>query len=89
MSSALPIEGQWYRHRTDEAFFVISVHDEEGFIDVRDEHGDVDEFSFDEWRRMRVQPCDPPEPSVDFGGETTVVLSADASIYAFRAMSRK
>lgn len=87
MSSALPIEGRWYRHRSDEAFFVITVHEDEGFIDVRDEHGDVDEFSFDEWQRMRMQPGEPSE--LGFSGETTVVLPVDALVYAFRAMGPK
>jgi hypothetical protein len=60
VSNELPQEGQWYRHLSDEAFFVIAVHEDEDAIDVRDEYGDVDELSFQEWDRMNLELCNPP-----------------------------
>lgn len=78
MSSALPIEGCWYRHRNEEAFLVIAVHEHDGLIDVRDNYGDVDEFNFEEWDRMNLQPCEAPEWEPPFD-ETTIVIPAETA----------
>lgn len=61
MNIEKPLEGHWYSHRSDEAFFVIAVHDTEELIDVRDSHGDVDEFNFEEWEAMGLALCSAPE----------------------------
>jgi hypothetical protein len=65
-SSPVPLEGQWYRYRS-ESFYVLAVHEEEGLIDVRDDYGDIDEFDLDEWAGMDVEVCPAPiiETDVD------------------------
>ncbi|MGH8175931.1 MAG: DUF6763 family protein [Steroidobacter sp.] len=54
-------EGQWYSdHATHDTFCVIGVDEEDGLIGVRDDHGDVDEFDFDEWELMDLHVCAAP-----------------------------
>jgi len=67
VTNALPQEGQWYRHLSDETFLVIAVHEDEGIVDVRDDYGDVDEIGFQEWDRMNLQLCNPPPSWNDHG----------------------
>jgi hypothetical protein len=55
-------EGQWYADRSsNDVFCVIAVDDVDGWIDVRDLYGDIDEFDFDEWEAMDLEPCSGPE----------------------------
>ena len=54
-------EGQWYVDRANhEFFFVIAIDESDGFIDVRDRYGDIDEFDFDEWDSMNLVLCSAP-----------------------------
>ncbi|MGH8189527.1 MAG: DUF6763 family protein [Steroidobacteraceae bacterium] len=55
-------EGQWYADRSsNDVFCVIAVDDSDGWIDVRDLYGDIDEFDFDEWESMDLELCATPE----------------------------
>jgi hypothetical protein len=79
MSDTKVCEGQWYLDRAHHEFFlVIAVDESDGFIDVRDRYGDVDEFDLDEWDSMGLVLCSAPlewldeeptaeEPDVDDG----------------------
>ncbi|HEX7013321.1 MAG TPA: DUF6763 family protein [Steroidobacteraceae bacterium] len=63
MRSIKAREGQWYADRmSHEMFCVISVDEADGWIDVRDRYGDIDEFALDEWEAMDLEVCAaPPE----------------------------
>jgi hypothetical protein len=74
MSYTKVCEGQWYLDRAHHEFFlVIAVDESDGFIDVRDRYGDIDEFDLDEWDSMGLVLCSAPaewqdeEPSGDDG----------------------
>ncbi len=55
-------EGQWYADRSsNDVFCVIAIDDSDGWIDVRDLYGDIDEFDFDEWEAMDLELCSSPE----------------------------
>jgi hypothetical protein len=54
-------EGQWYVDRANHEFFlVIGIDESDGFIDVRDRYGDIDEFDLDEWDAMDLVVCSAP-----------------------------
>lgn len=53
--------GDWYLDRDQHDFLlVIGVDEEEGFIDVRDEYGNIDEIDFDEWETKDLVLCSTP-----------------------------
>jgi hypothetical protein len=61
MSEIKACEGQWYVDRAHHEFFlVIAIDESDGFIDVRDRYGDIDEFDFDEWDAMDLVLCSAP-----------------------------
>jgi len=58
MRNIKALEGQWYADRSsNDVFCVIAVDDADGWIDVRDLYGDIDEFDFDEWDAMDLELC--------------------------------
>ena len=62
MSEINAREGQWYVDRANHEFFlVIAVDESDGFIDVRDRYGDIDEFDLDEWDAMDLVLCMAPQ----------------------------
>jgi hypothetical protein len=62
MSTLKALQGQWYENRsTHDVFCVIAVDEDDGWIDVRDGYGDIDEFDFDEWESMDLVPVSAPE----------------------------
>jgi len=53
--------GDWYLDRDQHDFLlVIGVDEEEGFIDVRDEYGNIDEIDFGEWEMKDLVLCSTP-----------------------------
>jgi hypothetical protein len=55
-------EGQWYSDRSsNDVFCVIAIDDADGWVDVRDLYGDIDEFDLDEWEAMDLELCSAPE----------------------------
>jgi hypothetical protein len=61
MSEINAREGQWYVDRANHEFFlVIAIDESDGFIDVRDRYGDIDEFDLDEWDAMDLVVCAAP-----------------------------
>jgi hypothetical protein len=69
MDGVKAIEGQWYTDRaTNDSFCVIAVDDSDGFIDVRDSYGDIDELDLAEWEAMDLVPCGAPA-GLHRGGE--------------------
>jgi hypothetical protein len=61
MGGVKAVEGQWYTDRaSSDLFCVIAVDDIDGFIDVRDGYGDIDELDLAEWEAMDLVPCGAP-----------------------------
>lgn len=57
-----PIVDQWYQHLDKgQCFFVTKVIAETDCIEVQHFDGDLDEFSFAEWRNLDIDLCETPE----------------------------
>lgn len=57
-----PVEGNWYEF-VDEgrSFFVVTVDEDEGIIEIQDYDGDIDEIELALWHELDLEPIDPPE----------------------------
>jgi hypothetical protein len=59
-----PIIGGWYAHRDKgQLFQVVAMDDEDGFVELQNFDGDVDEVDMDTWYAMPLDPAEPPEDS--------------------------
>jgi len=57
-----PIVGGWYAHRDKgQLFQVVAMDDEDGFVELQNFDGDVDEVDMDTWYAMPLDPAEPPE----------------------------
>lgn len=57
-----PIVDQWYwHHDKGPLFYVIAVSDEDRTVEVQHYDGDIEEYSFAEWRDMDIEPGEEPE----------------------------
>src|SRR5687768_18136957 len=62
MANKLPRVEQWYEHLDKgQQFQVIATDPDTMTIEVQTFDGDTDEYSFDEWRHLRIRPCAQPE----------------------------
>lgn len=63
MASRLePEVGQWYAHRDKgQMFQVVAFDAEDGFVEIQDFDGDVDELDLDTWYSLALEPAEPPE----------------------------
>jgi hypothetical protein len=63
MSNELdPIIDQWYSHLDKgQRFFVTAVDDDERAIEVQHFDGDLEEFSFEQWRELDIALSEEPE----------------------------
>ena len=63
MSNELDLRiDQWYAHRDKgQRFFVTAVDDERKTVDIQHFDGDIEELSFVEWRRLRIELSEEPE----------------------------
>lgn len=84
-----PLIGQWYSHLDKgQRFYVTAIDDEGDAIEVQHFDGDLEEFSFDEWRDLLIELCEEPEnwsgpldiaEKDDFGTEVTDTVAEDWS----------
>ena len=82
-----PIVDQWYQHLDKgQCFTVIRVSAQTDSIDVQHFDGDLEEFSFAEWRNLDIDLCETPEDwsgpldvdnPDDYGTEVTDTSPAD------------
>jgi hypothetical protein len=57
-----PVVGAWYAHRgKGQLFQVVALDDEDGFVELQNFDGDVDEVDLDTWYAMPLDPAEPPE----------------------------
>lgn len=62
MSNRLPEIGQWYRHLDKgQLFFVVATDVDDMSVEVQHFDGDTEEYSFEEWRVLPVEPAAEPE----------------------------
>jgi len=60
-TDAEPIEGTWYESiETGESFFVVTVDEEEGVIEIQHYDGATEEIELNDWEELDVEPIDPP-----------------------------
>ncbi|MGV1098167.1 DUF6763 family protein [Thiovibrio sp. JS02] len=57
-----PIEGNWYEIiETGECFFVVTVDEEEGVLEIQYEDGVTEELDLDAWDEMDLESIEAPE----------------------------
>ena len=57
-----PVIGGSYAHRDKgQLFQVVAMDDEDGFVELQNFDGDVDEVDMDTWYGMPLDPAEPPE----------------------------
>lgn len=53
---------QWYAHfDKGQRFFVIDIDEEENTVEIQHFDGDIEEFSLEEWRDLRIVLSEEPE----------------------------
>ena len=53
---------QWYAHLDKgQRFFITAINEEEKTVEVQHFDGDIEEFSFDEWRDLKIELSEAPE----------------------------
>ena len=53
---------QWYAHLDKgQRFFVVDFDENENTVDIQHFDGDIEEFSFDEWRDLEIELSEAPE----------------------------
>ena len=58
----IPEVGHWYAHRDKgQIFQVVAFDAEEGFVEIQDFDGDVDEVDLDTWFEMPLDVAEAPE----------------------------
>jgi len=61
----MPEIGQWYSHRDKgQLFQVVAVDEGQGSVEIQDCDGDVDEFDFESWFAMAIEPAAAPEDAI-------------------------
>lgn len=61
-----PVEGNWYESlESGNLFFVVTVDEEEGIIEVQHQDGATEEIELDSWQELDIEPAEPPD---DFHG---------------------
>lgn len=79
-----PVEGNWYEF-VDEgrSFFVVTVDEDEGIIEIQDYDGNTDEIELAMWNELDLEPIDPPE---DWLGSLEDLESEDTEDYETQEM---
>jgi hypothetical protein len=73
----IPEVGHWYAHRDKGQMFQVVAYDEDdGYIEIQDFDGDVDELDLDSWFAMPLDPAEAPE---DWSGPVDDVEAQDLS----------
>jgi hypothetical protein len=82
-----PMVGQWYAHLDKgQRFYVTATSDTDETVEVQHFDGDLEEFSFDEWRELDIELSEEPEnwngalditEKDDFGTEITDTQDSD------------
>ena len=53
---------QWYSHLDKgQRFYVTAINEEENTVDIQHFDGDLEEFSLEEWRDLRIVLSEQPE----------------------------
>jgi hypothetical protein len=72
----IPQVGHWYAHRDKGQMFQVVAYDEDdGYVEIQDFDGDVDELDLDTWFAMPLDPIEAPE---DWTGPVDEVEDDDA-----------
>lgn len=57
-----PIEGNWYEAIEDGSrFFVVTVDEEEGIIELQHDDGATEEITLEAWHEADLSPIAPPD----------------------------
>ena len=58
----IPEVGHWYAHRDKGQMFQVVAYDpDDGYVEIQDFDGDVDELDLDTWFAMPLDPAEAPE----------------------------
>ncbi|ROR34896.1 DUF6763 family protein [Inmirania thermothiophila] len=56
-----PRVGDWYRKPNGETFEVVAVDEADETVEIQYFDGDLEEFDFESWYELDLEPIDPPE----------------------------
>jgi hypothetical protein len=71
----IPEVGHWYAHRDKGQMFQVVAYDaDDGYVEIQDFDGDVDELDLDTWFAMPLDAAEAPE---DWSGPVDDVESED------------
>ncbi|MFZ5774427.1 MAG: DUF6763 family protein [Thermodesulfobacteriota bacterium] len=61
-----PVEGNWYESMENgELFFVVTVDEEEGIIEVQYQDGATEEIELSAWEELDIEPAEQPDDFAD------------------------
>ncbi len=69
MNISLPEVGSWFRVPDGTTFEVVAADADDQTIEVQHFDGTIEEFDFDAWQELLLEPIDPPE---DWSGSLDV-----------------
>ena len=62
MAKITPQVDNWYQDVQEDVLFeVVAVDEQEGYIEIQYENGEIGEFDFDTWKQMVVLNAQAPE----------------------------
>ena len=61
MAVAFPVIGTWYRRSNGTLFEVVAVDMDDQTVEVQYFDGTIDEFDFEHWPRLLIEPVGAPE----------------------------
>lgn len=62
MNPLSPTVEQWYRHLDKgEMFRVVATDPDEGWVEIQNFSGEIEQLEEEEWRALKVETCDAPE----------------------------
>jgi len=57
-----PISGNWYCHLDKgQRFQVVAIDEKSRTVEVQNFDGNVDEYDFENWYQLEIEPCEAPE----------------------------
>ena len=56
-----PRIGDWYQNVSGENFEIVAIDEDEAAVEIQYFDGAVEEYDFDSWYEMEIEPIEPPE----------------------------
>lgn len=57
-----PLIDAWYApYDNGQPFAVVALDEDANFIEIQYFNGEIDEITFEDWKKLDIEPCAPPE----------------------------